>query len=613
MIKQRNLALLPVGLSALLLSACGGSSSDSDPIDPDQVIAIAAADEQYSIGESIEFYLASSANATDISWSVSGAGVSAPAAPSAKMIAVTPSSQGTVRASVTYTNGAGDTVSGEQTISIDADEIDFTARLGHVVQMGNKVSLRAWSNSGASGSFSWRQVAGPNVSVETNDLAIFFDTPSNVNNDTLITFELTQAGSDDVDQVSVLVEAVDEIANDAYFDTRVAKVFPYRANSPYASVLQQCVYSNTLEDSCSLSSLPLLAQDTTTPSVDDVMNRVVVSHEWMGKRFEDFMRNYDTNGDFRNLLRATTAVVISYDVRPSFYWAVTGAIYLDANNFWLTPEERDTINEAPDFRAGFGNELQFEVPWRYVKNNDYVNTYVPSNLRITRPESYGVNRLISLMYHELAHANDFFPSTTWASASTNQSVLQAAIANTWSSTDLDVAIPLTSQEMLNLAQVSFQGETASETQKAYMPADVTVFFTSDHANSYYSYSTIREDFAMLFEELMMQYRYGILRDVAVTGTSDTNYMVDWGQRGRVNEPDVLPRAQFVLSRVIPEIDVDDAAASLITPIPMEPDVNWFDNINIGPNNGAAKTGNKQPFGHGPQNLPYYHKPIPVRK
>lgn len=118
---------------------------------------------------------------------------------------------------------------------------------------------------------------------------------------------------------------------------------------------------------------------------------------------------------------------------------------------------------------------------------------------------------------------------------------------------------------------------------------------------------------MLFEELMMQYRYGILRDVAVTGTSDTNYMVDWGQRGRVNEPDVLPRAQFVLSRVIPEIDVDDAAASLITPIPMEPDVNWFDNINIGPNNGAAKTGNKQPFGHGPQNLPYYHKPIPVRK
>lgn len=269
--------------------------------------------------------------------------------------------------------------------------------------------------------------------------------------------------------MSVLVEAVDEIANDAYFDTRVAKVFPYRANSPYASVLQQCVYSNTLEDSCSLSSLPLLAQDTTTPSVDDVMNRVVVSHEWMGKRFEDFMRNYDTNGDFRNLLRATTAVVISYDVRPSFYWAVTGAIYLDANNFWLTPEERDTINEAPDFRAGFGNELQFEVPWRYVKNNDYVNTYVPSNLRITRPESYGVNRLISLMYHELAHANDFFPSTTWASASTNQSVLQAAIANTWSSTDLDVAIPLTSQEMLNLAQVSFQGETASETQKRTCP------------------------------------------------------------------------------------------------------------------------------------------------
>ena len=114
------------------------------------------------------------------------------------------------------------------------------------------------------------------------------------------------------------------------------------------------------------------------------MSRVVVSHPWMGERFKAFLEQYDQNDDFKNLLRATTAIVISYDVRPSFYWAATGAIYLDPNYLWLTQAERDTINEAPDYRSGFGAELQFEMLWRYVKDNDYANQYFPLEQRVNR-------------------------------------------------------------------------------------------------------------------------------------------------------------------------------------------------------------------------------------
>ena len=124
-------------------------------------------------------------------------------------------------------------------------------------------------------------------------------------------------------------------------------------------------------------------------------------------RFKDFLTHNDTNHDIKNLLRATTAIVISYDVRPSFYWAATGAIYLDAENFWLTPQERDTINEAPDFRADFGSDLQFVMPWRYVKDNAYASHNYSNSARVTRTPAEALYRLTSLMYHELAHANDF--------------------------------------------------------------------------------------------------------------------------------------------------------------------------------------------------------------
>ena len=199
--------------------------------------------------------------------------------------------------------------------------------------------------------------------------------------DTIITFSVTATEADNTvtysDKVAVLIEPAAEIGNNAYFKDRKATVFAYNSTSPYADNLGACVYTNTLISSCTLAKVPLLAAEvnssSATPSIASIMDRVVVSHQWMGDRFKEFLTDNDINHDIKKLLRATTAIVISYDIRPSFYWAATGAIYLDAENFWLTPQERDTINEAPDFRADFGNDLQFIIPWRYIKDNDYAS------------------------------------------------------------------------------------------------------------------------------------------------------------------------------------------------------------------------------------------------
>ena len=157
------------------------------------------------------------------------------------------------------------------------------------------------------------------------------------------------------------------------------------------------------------------------------MNRVIVSHQWMGDQFKKFLENYDTNDDFKNLLRATTAVVISYDVRPSFYSPTLGAIYLDPDDLWETPAQRDTINQAPDYRAGFGAELQFEMPWRYVKDNAYAYYSYPLRYRLSRSLDDSEYSFASLLYHELAHANDFFPSTRWLTYSNSTTVYDAVV------------------------------------------------------------------------------------------------------------------------------------------------------------------------------------------
>ena len=50
------------------------------------------------------------------------------------------------------------------------------------------------------------------------------------------------------------------------------------------------------------------------------------------------------------IMRGVTAIVISYDIRPSFYWQGTGAIYIDPERLWLTTAEQSTIDQTPDYR-----------------------------------------------------------------------------------------------------------------------------------------------------------------------------------------------------------------------------------------------------------------------
>ena len=603
----KSFSVLSLSLLFILSSCGGGGSSKTTTVTPPtfeppgEVIQI---ESEVSLGQSTELVLyAPDSDISNILWRQTAGPDLEFYAKDSKVIGFTPAESGSYGLEVDYTIDGSTTNTISHTFTVDDNQSQLSVRLGHAVVEGNAVSLVSYatndseSNEIDKSSWRWTQTKGPSVvfsELSTNgQVAVFFDAP-NVDEDTVLKFALAGEieGEGHTDEIAILVEnsTISVPLDDAPFTNRVANVFLYNPNSPAGEQLINCVYSNnTKYDDCNFGQSPLIAQVTTSPTVDDIMNRVIVSHQWMGDQFKKFLENYDTNDDFKNLLRATTAVVISYDIRPSFYSPTLGAIYLDPDDLWETPAQRDTINQAPDYRADFGAELQFEMPWRYVKDNAYAYYSYPLRYRLSRSLDDSKYSFASLLYHELAHANDFFPSTRWLTYSNSTTVYDAVVevynANQILSDYLQDNYPLDAlyasggqNELTRLAQVRFQDPSlVTQQQIDYTMTDVANMFKTEGAPQFYSYSSTREDLAILFDGFMMFARYGVSRDVAV---SDQQYSdIVWGQRGRIGESWIKPRVSFVATRVLPEFtSAATVVQNLSSPTALQDSKSWRESV-----------------------------------
>lgn len=531
-------------------------------------------------------------------------------------LSFTPVQEGSYSFQVSFTDAQGVARSDSLTVAVATDAAGsggaaptvarVTARASQSVRMGGKVSVRAWPSLAEGDNVklvTWQQIEGPAVELDTKTSRLALFTAPQVTRDTLIRLRATlhtdnfQSDSDDV---MILVEhhaqAPASDSNAMWAGSHVPRLYGYLAGGPYHDVLRPCIYDPQIYDQgprynlCPLRVLPFLAQDNfnAVPSVEQVMTRVLVSHDWLGRNFEAFLRQHDTRGDFRRMLGSVTAIVLSTQVRPSFYYAGTGAIYLDANSFWLTPEERDTINEAPDYRSDFGSALKYATLWRYVENNQSIFVRFDPRARVTRSLDDVHHEAGWLLFHELSHALDFLPPAAYGGLQRNSGAW-ANIAPRYSSRGLtsdEIAAnyPLMSSELIGLGQVLFHGATASAAQKAFTTTQAFNAFSLDLATDDYNYSTRFEDVAMTLEEFLMQHRLGIRRDMAFTDaydsktTTSTTVLVRWGQRGRIGEEAIKPRTRAIVEALTPWVDINEIER-LPQPIAMRAGESWAANLN----------------------------------
>ncbi len=390
---------------------------------------------------------------------------------------------------------------------------------------------------------------------------------------------------------------------DDVLDFPLEKVAPLNPDSDYAEALADCTYNVEREQHCTLSKLPFLGMSVPEPTIDDVMSRVIASKPWMAENFRKVLESMQYDIDFRLLCRAVTAIVISNDIRPSFYYAGTGAIYIDSDHLWLTEEQKKQTNRKPDFRTNFGSKLRFLIVWRLVKDNAqvYSRTVAFPNFDSAQRTVEDIQiSLAYLLYHELAHANDYNPyeklsgyegsMTPWAAASTHEPV----------SSDFDSAYPLESELLKKLAEVSFFGYEATSDLVAVGPEEVVEEFRYDTATNYYNYSNPVEDLAMTFGAMMMLWRFEIQEDVGITPIPEVenptayDIILTWGQRQRVADPEIRAKAWFAINRILPGLEgVDAFIQGLEDPIELPAGVSWAESIDV--SGGTFSVGGHPPL------------------
>ena len=327
-----------------------------------------------------------------------------------------------------------------------------------------------------------------------------------------------------------------------------------------------------------------------------MLDRTLVTHDWMGERFETLLRA--SPPDLVALFGATTSISIGSTVRPSNYWIATGAIQLDPADLWLSVAEKRNVATIADFRAPFEARLAFRGRWAQRVDGRPIAPRSDLEDRATRTLDDIALPFASVMYHELAHANDFLPPGEAAALDPSARPLQAlsGIADRWLSTRLIEASPLESLILQRLARVRFLGDEPTASEAALGPSVAGAAMDGDGAAIFYGYSTVHEDFATLFEAAMMKARTDVDTHVAFTAAPPTSRVevrcadlaVGWGVLNRLGDSVVNYRAGLAVASVFP----DDAAlleavsGALGTQTPMAPGTNWCENVG-GADAGAA--------------------------
>ncbi|ASJ71391.1 hypothetical protein [Granulosicoccus antarcticus] len=336
----------------------------------------------------------------------------------------------------------------------------------------------------------------------------------------------------------------------------VDKLFVYRSDSPYAPVLKECALIDEINDGCTLEVLPFITQASPVFTKEDILDRLLVTHDWMGERFEALLN--EAPEYMIPLFGSLTSIVIGSTVRPSNYWIGTGGIQLDPANLWLSIEEKANVSIVDDFRSDFGKELQFwDMASLRIDGRPAIQFFSLSS-RQERTFKDILIPVYRLLYHELAHAMDYLPVASIASLDSSLVPAEALSANShyFLSPQLYLDLPLYSQVLYDLAQVSFQGGKVTDVQKNLTPLLVGSEMAIDGALEYYGYNTWREDLATLFTAVMMKKDFEVDYFLAFVDKpkdeseySCSELTVGWGVKNRLADPLVAPRAKWVVDSI----------------------------------------------------------------
>lgn len=360
-------------------------------------------------------------------------------------------------------------------------------------------------------------------------------------------------------------------------------IFTATIDNRYTAALKRLYYAPFKRTYPTLQELPLIGQDYDVITVDEIMERLIVSDEWMIPNFRYVIESMPSS--FLQLFKPITAIIITRDLKPAFYWFDTGAIYIDPLYIYVNKSEEQSIIPKEDYRTDYGKDLQFNIPRTYYQKGEYL---YPKHKR-TKDDMRNI--AFYVLAHELAHANDFISKPK--DFPTEGYIINYKYPKL--SDKIKKDFPLQSELLKDVAKVRFKGEQISKKLKDLQAPDIVPEFKNDISNDDYNYTNNMEDFAVTFEEFAMKYYLNFDRGVAITDTTYNN-IVAWGQLGRIREDFLSEKINYIVSSLLPELDVKTTLSSFGDPIPFIKNLSWSENIDqifIKPHAGTKYKSNRK--------------------
>lgn len=330
----------------------------------------------------------------------------------------------------------------------------------------------------------------------------------------------------------------------------------YNDTSPYKSILKDC-YRGDRTSACTFSQLPLLGQLGGTPTIAQIMDRVVVTHDWMGVRFEQYLSLLPAEA--LTLYKPVSVISIGSENGGVNYNAITARMSIGPEYLWLTTDEKKALSADGGSSNGGSrprDELQFLVRNIYEKDGLGFNNRASADER----ELDDIFTIFARdMYEALAFAANFFPASTYTVDrplaapfvifdevidNDNEVVTGPLYANAFLTTPTSL--------LTDIANVYYDDLPARDNQKLLTAADMGGRFEGEGKPTFWSHNRQVNDVQTLFTLGMLKYKHGTSINVMfLEGTNDNDdAIIGYGVKNRLAAALVAPRAKFVMEKIL---------------------------------------------------------------
>lgn len=352
-------------------------------------------------------------------------------------------------------------------------------------------------------------------------------------------------------------------SSESKFLKRVGKVETYLSGNQDKDLILKCV--NQYNKSCTLKSFPLIGQNHKKITLEAIKSRLVINKgaKWQGDNFIELLKKYKLVSELYMLFKPVASIVISDKISGSFYSRKTSSIYL-ASHLFKKPKNKKTYNRDKDPRSTRVKELRKSKD--PIKFSIYSRSYLGNSKKSLFSQKFvgseDQNRkawdldALETIYHELAHANDFYSqnlipylglletslgSMLWSKKYKRTLIFQLAT---------DYYKNIKSKKLKSWKNYIQFGYGSKKDFVSLSPIDVLTEFRNDYVVDPYGYSSQFENMATMFTEFMMLKNHGVISKASVNmitekieeGETTLVHKTIWKHRARILSPQIFEYA-----------------------------------------------------------------------